>query len=722
MIECRVVDGEGQPVAGVAVSDGVSVALTGDDGAAALPGDGTAFVWVSRPSGWDAAEWFVRRNGGDDQAVTFVLEPVGQPLPVTFGQVTDLHVSDLPEPVSVPLADGLYGKDADGTLVGRPLTGVADLAAVLAELAAAEGPAGPPRFLVATGDLTDHGTPAEFALLAEALASSPLPVHVLPGNHDHYGHQRDPRPGEEPVDSHGMGTGTTSRYEECVGPRWWSLTHAGLRLVALDWFSHRLGLDRDDQERWLAADLATVTDGGPVLFLTHDQMPAAFFARVAEAAPHVRVLGSLSGHWHTSRVVRVDGQLHANTGNATFGSFDWAPAHGRLFTWDGGDLTARSVAIGGGSTLTSSTFAAAPGPARADDRSAWTVRLPGAVHLARPIAIGDGGVVVAWSDDDRAVGGLSCHDAVTGEERWRVDLTGPVRAGATWLADHGVVVAVSVNGGVVAVDPAIGEVRWRAQVGEPVEMWVHAAPVPTDGAVVVGEVRCLAALDAGDGAVRWSRDDLGRPENTATPMQGVVQDGTLVVGLSLMDDHTLGLDPATGEVRWAKDGVARHSPSSDLVPDPDGTDVYLTRLGGRVERMVAATGEVRWAARVRAAFATGRPLVVDGAVLVTSALGAVHRFDATTGAEEWRTQLPGDGLLAMGPYRREGLVVPAGATVVGDAVVQPAGDGGVHRLDLVSGASEVVARLGVPITVPAVEAGGDVVVATAEGSLTRLRL
>jgi outer membrane protein assembly factor BamB len=721
--ECQVVDAAGRPVEGVVVSDGAGVAVTGPDGRATLAESGRPFVWVSRPSGWDTTDWFSRREGGAGEVVvTFVLHEADQPLPVTFAQVTDLHVSDLPEPVSLPLADGLYGYDGDGSLVGRPLTGVDDLTAVLAEVAGAEGPGGRPRFVVATGDLTDHGKVGEFALLHEALAASPLPVHVLPGNHDHYGHDHEPRPDDQPVDSHGMGTGTTTRYEAEVGPRWWSLTHGGLRLVALDWFSHRLGLDREVQERWLAADLATAPEGTPVLFLTHDQMPSDFYERVAAAAPHVRVVGSLSGHWHTSRVVRVAGQLHANTGNATFGSFDWAPAHARLFTWDGERLGARTVAIGGGEALGSSTFAAAPGPPRSADGARWSVRLPGAVHLARPLAIGDDAVVVAWSDDDRAEGGLSCHDVATGEERWRVALDAPVRAGATWLPDAGLVVGVSISGGVTAVAAASGEVRWRAQVGDRLMAWVHAAPVPVGDGVVVGEVRCLACLAVEDGSVRWQRDDFGKPENTATPMQGVVQDGTLVVPFSLMPQHTFGLDPATGATRWSVDGVALHSATSDVVPDPGGADVYLTRLGGRVERVAAATGEVRWAARVRAAFATGRPLVVDGAVVVTSALGVVHRFDAATGEQEWRTALPGDRLLAMGPYRREGLAVPAGPALVGGAIVQTAGDGGVHRLDPATGASEQVAALGGPVTVPAVPAGDDAVVATAEGSLVRLRV
>ena len=41
-----------------------------------------------------------------------------------------------------------------------------------------------PDVLVATGDLTDGGTAEEVRILAEILAPLPMPIYVLPGNHD----------------------------------------------------------------------------------------------------------------------------------------------------------------------------------------------------------------------------------------------------------------------------------------------------------------------------------------------------------------------------------------------------------------------------------------------------------------------------------------------------------------------------------------------------------
>jgi len=47
-----------------------------------------------------------------------------------------------------------------------------------------------PDIVVATGDLTDFGRPDEYDLLRELLAELPMPLYLIPGNHDDRAHLR----------------------------------------------------------------------------------------------------------------------------------------------------------------------------------------------------------------------------------------------------------------------------------------------------------------------------------------------------------------------------------------------------------------------------------------------------------------------------------------------------------------------------------------------------
>jgi 3',5'-cyclic-AMP phosphodiesterase len=104
-----------------------------------------------------------------------------------------------------------------------------------------------PDAVLVTGDLAEHATAAEYALVRELLAPLPMPVHVLPGNHD------DPRAMRDhfPLDGDGP-----YRYTADCG---------GLRVIACD--TSRPG--RDDGELdldWLEEQLA---DDAPTIVAMH---------------------------------------------------------------------------------------------------------------------------------------------------------------------------------------------------------------------------------------------------------------------------------------------------------------------------------------------------------------------------------------------------------------------------------------------------------------------
>jgi 3',5'-cyclic AMP phosphodiesterase CpdA len=105
-----------------------------------------------------------------------------------------------------------------------------------------------PDAVLVSGDLGDAGTPDEYARARELLAPLPMPVHVLPGNHD------DP-------DALAAAFGARAPYAAAVG---------ALRLVVCDTtVPGRMegSLDRE-RRRWLEAELEAAR-GGPVIVAMH---------------------------------------------------------------------------------------------------------------------------------------------------------------------------------------------------------------------------------------------------------------------------------------------------------------------------------------------------------------------------------------------------------------------------------------------------------------------
>lgn len=690
-------------VPGVVVSDGRHVTRTGEYGEFSLPGHGP-FVFVRRPTGHSADPWFAPASAAD---VTFELVPEEQPVPFAFVHVTDLHLS-LGDPSFGPGAgDATIWFDEEG-MHERIVTTPAVFDDLLRELASRHRDV---RFVVATGDLTNNGTDPELAALAGALARSSVPVHAVPGNHDHHGAEED------------LAGGRTLPWERHVGPRWFSFDHGGVHFAAIDWFTHLLGVDREVQDAWLAADLAAVAPGTPVVLLTHDQMSSEFYRSLPQ-----RPIASFSGHWHTTRVADAEGTRHYNTGTATFGGLDYSPAHYRVCTWDGTRLEVTTVARGP-ALLAGATFRAGEYPSRRDCFR-WAACLDGGMHLGGPVVHGEL-VLVASKDEDRPRGTIAAFDLATGARRWSVGLASAVKAAPLVVGDAAV--AVSVTGETVCVDVQTGAERWRVHLDDPLLLWVYLRPVTDGHRVYVGDVGRFAGLDLADGQVVWSRADLGQRENLTSLAHPAVVAGVLLVGFAGQVPSLWALDPATGATIWPLDvdpGSMYRRPATELVlhlpqvavagltPDPGGTDVYAVRLGARIERLRAADGSVVWAAPFAGWFNPAAPAVHGDTVLATTSMGEVWCFDRADGTVRWRTDLGHDAPVAMGCYRAGGPALLGGPTAVGERVLVPLGDGRIAALGAGSGEPERWVDSGVPIAAP-LAVGGDVCIAAGVDGVLR---
>lgn len=170
-----------------------------------------------------------------------------------------------------------------------------------------------PDAILATGDLTDHGTEVEMDLLMELLAPLDAPILAIPGNHD-----------------------VRSTFAPAFDLPWasddnlsWSVDVGDLRIIGLDTLvegSHG-GLFDEQRQAWLADALAQATDR-PVLIAMHhppflsgigwmDTMGLGRRDAFEElVSAHPNVVRIVCGHLHRPQITTVGG-ITTSTGPAT---------------------------------------------------------------------------------------------------------------------------------------------------------------------------------------------------------------------------------------------------------------------------------------------------------------------------------------------------------------------------------------------------------------------
>ncbi|SBW26368.1 hypothetical protein FDG2_4869 [Candidatus Protofrankia californiensis] len=689
-------DGQGRP--GVLVSDGRTVTATATDGTFSLEPAGP-FVFLTRPAGYTADRWFVPAT---EESVTFTLTPAPDPFPYRFVHVSDLHVSD------PALNREAYAQPVE----------MGSAQALSEFLTAVPERAGDASSVIATGDLTDFGSDGEFESLRTAVSTSPLPVHLLPGNHDHMAGETRfewtiTRTGYE------IHTADPSGYERNLGPRWYSFDlPGGLHVVALDWHTHELGIDHEVQNAWLRADLESTPPGTPWVLLSHDQ-PWYSMLDGLPCAPRA----TFSGHRHVSRVVEVDGTLHVNTPTALFGSLDYAPPSFRVVTWDGEKigLHTRAVAPTG---LERATFEAPDIPWHHADSAGvvrWRHQLTGAGHHA-PARIDGDDVIVGVKHEDRPAGAVEVLSLVDGSRRWLAELRASVKGTPAVFADS--VIAVEVVGDVVSLDRATGAERWRVSSPDPLRLFAWTDPVVAGGLVVVGDPSHLRALDAATGELRWQRRDLAPYWTVPGRAAPLVVGDTLIVGSYPVPRGMIALDLNTGTTRWAPgDGGDKlsggNTPIGTPLYDTVSAALYLPTPGQTV-RVDAATGARVWAAATSLPYNPATPAATPWGIAVADAGHAITLLDRADGSVLWRTEIDAAAPFALTSYTRTPHPVFAPPTLLGEALVVPGLDGVVRVLDAQSGRPLREIPLGVPVAAPLAVAGELAVAVGVDGSVLAL--
>lgn len=236
---------EGEPgIAGVRVSDQVSIVSTRADGSFLFHGDGGyGIVYVSQPEGYRVGGAFWQQAPTDGESLQFPLIKTDQAVDFTFIHASDPHLS-------VETLDRMRR---------------------LREIVAEQQPA----FVLLTGDLIkdalrvgEEEATGLYELFVQELAKFPVPVWNTLGNHEIFGIERHHSlvSPEHPLYGKQM-------YRHYLGPNYYSFDFGGVRFIGLDtvdyddlWYR---GYVDEVQMAWLQEELASLAPETPVVAFNH---------------------------------------------------------------------------------------------------------------------------------------------------------------------------------------------------------------------------------------------------------------------------------------------------------------------------------------------------------------------------------------------------------------------------------------------------------------------
>lgn len=293
------------PLKGVAVSDGLNVAQTGDDGAFILLGhDKERFIFITTPSGYKSDNRYYRRIEGKNGNYQFELQPLKGRI-AKGGNHKFVHITDTE----------IFNTQNHEDWVNN----VRDYARN--EKAA---------FVIHTGDICyENGLKSHINLMNTA--NMDCPMFYCIGNHDLVKGQY----GEE-------------LFETVYGPTWYSFDVGNVHYIVTPMLGgdHAPSYKMADVYRWMKNDLALVPKGKAVMIFNHDLLTTGdeFIYGKNEQEPinlnEHNLKAWIYGHWHINYMKKQGSAYSICTATLDKGGIDHSTSAFRVMHVDGkGDFT-----------------------------------------------------------------------------------------------------------------------------------------------------------------------------------------------------------------------------------------------------------------------------------------------------------------------------------------------------------------------------------------------
>jgi outer membrane protein assembly factor BamB len=251
-----------------------------------------------------------------------------------------------------------------------------------------------------------------------------------------------------------------------------------------------------------------------------------------------------------------------------------------------------------------------------------------------------------------------CYYASTGRPAWIhrdaarfVESNAGAGPRATPTLSHGRVFTFGATGILNALDAGNGAVVWSRKVtadsGTDVPTWgFSSAPLVVDNFVIVAAAGQLLAYDLATGAPRWS----GGPDEGYSSPHLVTLDGVAQI-LLISNAGTTSVAPADGKVLWKH--AWRGMPMVQPNLTADGDLLIVANAGSGVRRIHVAGGTAGWTVQERWTSIGLKPYFNDFVVHKGHAYGfdasILAAIDLADGERKWKGGRYGNGQLVVLP-------------------------------------------------------------------------
>ncbi len=282
--------------------------------------------------------------------------------------------------------------------------------------------------------------------------------------------------------------------------------------------------------------------------------------------------------------------------------------------------------------------------------------------------------------------------------------------GGGLAASGSAIYAATGYGELAALDPASGNKIWSFDLGAP----AFSAPTAADGMVfVVSATNVLHAVKQADGTEAWQYPGIPETAGVLSAASPAVSGGSVVVPYS--SGEVIAFDAKTGTLKWA-DAVVRSTRTlavsglTDVAASPviyDGV-VYATGVSGRTIAVRLADGARQWEQNIGS---SSTPAVSGNALFIVDLEDNLVALDRKSGSVFWRTELPV-------VRKKKFFSVWAGPTLAGNLLWAVSNDRRMVGVDPASGNIVIDKQLQSPAYVKPTAAAGQLLVLSADGTLT----